>query len=142
MAILPVFGKELVVRRKTPLLGKGGAAPIKKSRSLLSGRRRAGEARKPDRAQPSRNGSFNQQLIFWTVSPALMRLNKVLTALLLPLIFATAASAQSNWVGQFLNRYRPPAIDPASRVTPQVSDAPWRLMVQQGVLPVSVSDVI
>jgi outer membrane protein len=71
-----------------------------------------------------------------------MPLNRVLTALLLLLIFATAASAQSNWVGQFLNRYRPPVIDPAAHVTPRVSDAPWRLMVQQGVLPVSVSDVI
>ena len=55
---------------------------------------------------------------------------------------STTASAQTNWVGQFLHRYRPPAIDPASRVTPEVSDAPWRLMVQNGVLPVSVGDVI
>src|SRR5262249_29485607 len=51
--------------RRTPLLGEGGvAAPINKmSRSHFSGRRRAGEARKPDRAQPSRNGSFNHRLL-------------------------------------------------------------------------------
>src|SRR5437667_2649119 len=67
---------------------------------------------------------------------------RVAVAVLLLVTFATTASAQSNWVGQFLNRYRPPVIDPASRVTPQVSDAPWRLMVQQGVLPLSVSDVV
>src|SRR5262249_11845825 len=48
----------------------------------------------------------------------------------------------SNWVGQFLNRYKTPVIDPALRVTPQVSDAPWRLMVQNGVLPIGVSDVV
>lgn len=53
-----------------------------------------------------------------------------------------AAPAQANWVGQFLNRYRPPLIDPASKLTPAVSDGPWRLMVRDGVLPVSVGDVI
>src|SRR5262245_49706557 len=58
------------------------------------------------------------------------------------LFTTTTASAQTNWVSQFLNRYQPPAIDPASRVTPPVSDAPWRLMVKDGVLPVSVRDVI
>ena len=70
------------------------------------------------------------------------KLNRIAVLLCIFYIFATTASAQSNWVGQFLNRYRPPVIDPASRVTPQVSDAPWRLMVQQGVLPLSVSDVV
>src|SRR5437870_4687294 len=57
-------------------------------------------------------------------------------------VLCPTARAQSNWVGDFLNRYRPPAIDPAAKVTPQVSDAPWRLMVQQGTLPLSVGDVI
>src|SRR5262249_2084541 len=66
----------------------------------------------------------------------------VSTVVLFLLFFATNASAQSNWVGQFLNRYRAPLIDPASRVTPQISDAPWKLMVRDGVLPVSVDDVI
>jgi outer membrane protein len=55
---------------------------------------------------------------------------------------AIPASAQSDWVAQFLNRYRTPAIDPASRITPEVSDAPWRLMVRDGVLPLAVGDVI
>src|SRR5438876_2466012 len=67
---------------------------------------------------------------------------RIAVAVLLLVTFATTASAQSNWVGQFLNRYRPPAIDPAARVTPQISDAPWRLMVQQGTLPLSVGDVV
>jgi len=67
---------------------------------------------------------------------------QVVIAVFMTALFATTASAQSNWVAQFLNRYRSPAIDPASRVTPPVSDAPWRLMVKEGVLPVSVSDVI
>src|SRR5262249_33206564 len=57
-------------------------------------------------------------------------------------LFTTTASAQSNWVTQFLNRYKSPAIDPASRITPPVSDTPWRLMVKDGVLPVSVNDVV
>jgi outer membrane protein TolC len=58
------------------------------------------------------------------------------------LFVATTASAQSDWVAQFLNRYRAPAIDPASAVTPPVTDAPWRLMVQNGVLPLSVGDLV
>jgi outer membrane protein len=72
----------------------------------------------------------------------LIRNKSLLTFVLLITLFSTTASAQSNWVTQFLHRYRSPAIDPASRVTPPVSDAPWRLMVKEGVLPVSVSDVI
>src|ERR1700741_19474 len=66
----------------------------------------------------------------------------VFASLLIIALFTTTASAQSNWVGQFLNQYRPPAVDPAARVTPQVSDAPWRLLVRQGMLPLSVSDVV
>jgi outer membrane protein TolC len=57
-------------------------------------------------------------------------------------LVASPAAAQSNWVRGFLDRYRPPSIDPASRVTPQVTDAPWRLMVKDGMLPVGVSDVV
>jgi hypothetical protein len=45
-------------------------------------------------------------------------------------------------VAQFLKRYRPSAVDPASSVTPAVSDAPWRLMLKDGVLPVAVGDVV
>src|SRR6185295_5055947 len=66
----------------------------------------------------------------------------VLIAVFLFAAFTRNASAQSNWVGQFLNQYRPPVVDPAARVTPQISDAPWRLMVQQGRLPLAVGDVI
>jgi outer membrane protein len=73
---------------------------------------------------------------------SLSPLRGCLTSLVCLICMATTSSAQPNWVGQFLHRYRPPVIDPASQVTPQVSDAPWRLMVQQGVLPVSVGDVI
>src|SRR5262245_2972165 len=66
--------------------------------------------------------------------------------LLLPtatlVVFSTTASAQSDWVGQFLHRYRPPVIDPSATVTPEVSDAAWRQMVRDGILPVAVSDVI
>jgi len=57
------------------------------------------------------------------------------------LVFTTISSAQS-WVDQFLNRYHPPVIDPAARVTPPISDAPWQLMIREGRLPVSVNDVI
>src|SRR5438477_1689344 len=57
-------------------------------------------------------------------------------------VFTTAASAQSNWVGQFLNRYKPPKTDPAAAALAQASDEPWRVMVQQGLLPISVSDII
>src|SRR5262245_4342884 len=62
--------------------------------------------------------------------------------LTLPIVMAQVASAQTNWVTQFLNRYQAPSVDPASRVTPQVSDAPWRLMVREGVMPITAGDVI
>ena len=92
----------------------------------------------------ARSRSLNRRLICCHASGVrkMDKLNRIAVLLCIFYIFATTASAQSNWVGQFLNRYRPPVIDPASRVTPQVSDAPWRLMVQQGVLPLSVSDVV
>src|SRR5438045_251087 len=57
-------------------------------------------------------------------------------------LFTTTAAAQSNWVDRFLNRYKPPKVDPAAAVTPQVSDEPWRLMVTQGGLPLSINDVV
>jgi len=57
-------------------------------------------------------------------------------------LFTTTAAAQSNWVDQFLNRYKPPKVDPAAAVTPQVSDEPWRPMVTQGALPLSINDVV
>ena len=69
-------------------------------------------------------------------------MKKFVTASLCAVLFATTGTAQSNWVGQFLERYRAPAIDPAARVTPEVSSAPWQLMAQQGVLPLSVNDVV
>jgi len=61
---------------------------------------------------------------------------------LMMMIFTTTATSQGNWVEKFLNRYRPPIFDPASTVTPQVSDTPWRSMVDSGRLPVSVADVV
>ncbi len=68
----------------------------------------------------------------------------VLAGLLLAVFstFSTTASAQTNWVSQFLKRYKPPAIDPSALVTPQVSGAGWEGMVRQGMLPISVNDVI
>ena len=74
--------------------------------------------------------------------PPLQQMTRIYMAVLFVMLFTTTASAQSNWVTQFLSRYRSPAIDPASRITPPVSDTPWRLMVKEGVLPVSVSDVV
>src|SRR5206468_5422303 len=56
-------------------------------------------------------------------------------------LFTAPATAQSNWVEQFLNRYQPPKLDPAP-VTPQIGDEPWQNMVQQGALPMSLNDVI
>ncbi|PYR96309.1 MAG: hypothetical protein DMG12_26615, partial [Acidobacteria bacterium] len=66
----------------------------------------------------------------------------VFVAGLLLTVFTTTATAQSNWVEKFLNRYRPPILDPASTLTPQVSDTPWRSMVDSGRLPISVTDII
>src|SRR5437016_7780787 len=70
-------------------------------------------------------------------------MRRSLTAgILMIVLFTTTAAAQSNWVDQFLNRYKPPKVDPAAAVTPQVSDEPWRLMVTQGGLPLSINDVV
>src|SRR6516164_7191289 len=68
-------------------------------------------------------------------------INKIILAATFVLAFTGICSAQANWVEQFLNRYRPlnltgPAANPAA------SDEPWRLMVQQGALPISVSDIV
>src|SRR5215467_10251569 len=60
----------------------------------------------------------------------------------LVLAFTTTLSAQSNWVGQFLNRYKPSKIDLPSAATVQISDEPWQLMVRQGALAISISDII
>jgi outer membrane protein TolC len=60
----------------------------------------------------------------------------------LVLAFTTTLSAQSSWVGQFLNRYKPPKIDLAGASTAQASNEPWQLMVRQGALPISISDII
>src|ERR1700739_1706409 len=67
---------------------------------------------------------------------------RALPVLFLIAFFAATGAAQGNGVDRFLNQYRPPNVDPAAAVTPQVSDAPWRLMVSQGMLPLGVSDVI
>jgi outer membrane protein len=60
----------------------------------------------------------------------------------LVLAFTTTLSAQSNWVGQFLNRYKPSKIDLPSAATVQALNEPWQLMVRQGALPISISDII
>ncbi|HLH32321.1 MAG TPA: TolC family protein [Terriglobia bacterium] len=65
-------------------------------------------------------------------------LYRIFFALLLALALATTSFAQTDWVGQFLNRYKP--LNPA--ITPQAADEPWRLMVRQDTLPVSVPDII
>jgi outer membrane protein len=80
---------------------------------------------------------YSHFLTSWTNS-----LRRFALGVLLALLFGTTSSAQVDWVDQFLNRYKPPNVDPAATVTPQVSDEPWRSMVAQGVLPLSVSDVI
>jgi outer membrane protein len=69
-------------------------------------------------------------------------MKRCFSSALLLLVFVCSASAQSDWVGEFLHRYRAPAIDPASRVTPPVSDESWRLLVREGILPLGVADVI
>ena len=69
-------------------------------------------------------------------------MKRCFTSVFLVLVFVCSASAQSDWVAEFLHRYRAPAIDPASRVTPPVSDESWRLLVREGVLPLGVGDVI
>jgi outer membrane protein len=60
----------------------------------------------------------------------------------LVLAFTTTLSAQSNWVGQFLNRYKPAKIDLPNAAILQTSDEPWQVMVRQGSLPISISDII
>jgi len=69
-------------------------------------------------------------------------LHRFCVAVAILVVLTTTASAQGDWVGQFLHRYRPPVIDPAAAVTPEVSDAAWQQMVRGGILPVAVSDVI
>lgn len=70
-----------------------------------------------------------------------MKRNVLIVGLLM-LTLTTTATAQTKWVEEFLNRYKPPAVDPAASVTPQVSDEPWRAMVQAGRLPIGISDVV
>src|SRR5690349_735433 len=60
----------------------------------------------------------------------------------LVLAFTTTLSAQSNWVGQFLNRYKPSKIDLPGAPAVQAANEPWQLMVRQGSLPISISDII
>ena len=55
---------------------------------------------------------------------------------------ATTVSAQSNWVQQFLNRYKPLNVVTPAGPIPSSADEPWRLIVQQSTLPLSASDVI
>ncbi|HEY2380045.1 MAG TPA: TolC family protein [Terriglobia bacterium] len=58
------------------------------------------------------------------------------------IVFATSLSAQSNWVGQFLSRYKPLNLATPYGVNPPGSGEPWQPMVQQGALPLSVSDIV
>jgi len=67
---------------------------------------------------------------------------KAFFAVVVLLVSAATVSAQSNWVEQFLNRYKPlNVVTPAGGV-PSAADEQWRLLVQQTTLPLSVSDVI
>jgi len=67
---------------------------------------------------------------------------QVFTAGLLVALFTATATAQSNWVEQFLNRYKAPKVNPAAPATEQVADEPWQKMVPEGALPMSLNDVI
>jgi outer membrane protein TolC len=60
----------------------------------------------------------------------------------LVLAFTTTLTAQSNWVGQFLNRYKPSKIDLPGGSAVQAANEPWQLMVRQEALPISISDII
>src|SRR5215469_9370580 len=67
---------------------------------------------------------------------------KAFVAAVLLLAFATTASAQSRWVEQFLNRYKPLNVVAPAGAIPSAADEPWRMMVQQNTLPLSVSEII
>jgi outer membrane protein len=67
---------------------------------------------------------------------------KAFVAALLLLAFAATASAQSHWVEQFLDRYKPLNVATPAGVIPSAADEPWRMMVQQNTLPLSVSEII
>src|SRR5215831_6050778 len=69
-------------------------------------------------------------------------MNKFILAATLVLAFTGICSAQTNWVEQFLNRYKPLNVTGPAVVNPAASDEPWRLMVQQDALPISVSDIV
>src|SRR5215469_5437076 len=71
----------------------------------------------------------------------MLKLNAFVAAALL-LAFATTVSAQTNWVEQFLNRYKPLNVVTPAGGAPSATDEQWRLLVQQTTLPLSVSDVI
>jgi outer membrane protein len=67
---------------------------------------------------------------------------KAFVAVVVLLVFATTVSAQSNWVEQFLNRYRPMNVVAPAGAIPTGADEPWRMMVQQNTLPLAVADII
>src|SRR5690242_14749406 len=67
---------------------------------------------------------------------------KAFFAAVLLLAFATTAPAQSHWVEQFLNRYKPLNVVTPAGAIPSAADEPWRPMVQQNTLPLSVSEII
>ena len=69
-------------------------------------------------------------------------INKIILAGMFVMAFTGICSAQTDWVGQFLNRYKPLNVIVPSGTNPAAADEPWRLMVQQGSLPISVSDVV
>ena len=67
---------------------------------------------------------------------------KAFVAAVLLLAFATTVSAQTNWVEQFLNRYKPLNVVTPAGAVPSAADEQWRLLVQQTTLPLTASDVI
>jgi outer membrane protein len=71
-----------------------------------------------------------------------MKTRMVIASALLVLL-ATTATAEQNFVQKFLGRYRPPTlIDPSAAVQTQGPEQTIQELIRQGILPVSVSDVI
>lgn len=66
-----------------------------------------------------------------------MKMRVLVAMLLLAGLTTSASAAQFDFVAQFLNRYRPGQIDPAA-----TNSQSWETMVQSGVLPVGINDLV
>ena len=69
---------------------------------------------------------------------------RMVVASALLVLFTTTATAEQNFVQKFLGRYRPPSvIDPAAaQAETQGPEQTIQELIRQGLLPVSVSDII